>query len=246
MDRMLYIAMTGAKQNVYAQAINNNNLANASTTGFRSDFATFRSMPVFGEVIPARAYSMAERPGTNFVNGPVNSTGRSLDVAVAGEGWLAVQASDGKEAYTRAGDLQVTATGLLTGPSGLPVLGDGGPITIPAASTIQIGNDGTLSILPEGAVAGQETVVGRLKLVNPDFKELYKGDDGLMRLKSGDAAPADAQVRLISASLEGSNVNVAEALVNMIDLQRQFEMQVKMMQNADKNSEYASQMMRLA
>jgi len=246
MDRMLYVAMTGAKQTMLAQAANTNNLANANTTGFRADFAAFRSMPVFGPGHPSRAYSMTERPGTDFEAGPINATGRNLDVAIRDKGFLAVQGVDGTEGYTRSGYLRVSDGGLLTTASGLPVIGDGGPISIPPASDIQIASDGTVSILPEGAEVGNEEVVARIKLVNPDETQLFKGLDGLIRQKNGEAAPADAQVRVVTGSLEGSNVNISEALVNMIDLARHYEMQVKMMNSADKNAESTSQLMRLS
>lgn len=245
MDRMLYVAMTGAKQTLVAQAANAHNLANVSTSGFRADLAAFRAMPVFGPGQATRVYAMAERPGIDFSAGVVSNTGRELDVAVHGEGWIAVQGRDGREAYTRAGDLRVTPNGQLTTGAGLPVLGNGGPIAIPQYEKLDIGADGTISIRATGQAAAALATVDRIKLVNLPVEELRKGEDGLMRLRDGREADADVRVQLISGSLEGSNVNAVDALVNMLTLQRQFEMQVKMMRTTEETDAAAAQVMRL-
>lgn len=246
MDRMLYVAMTGARQTMQAQTVNANNIANVNTTGFRQDLAAMRSMPVYGPGMPSRVYGMTEKPGTDMTPGALMTTGRSLDVAVKGQGWIAVQGLDGNEAYTRAGDLQVTNTGLLRTGAGYPVIGDNGPISLPPSSKIEIGSDGTISIIPQGNAATDMQEVARIKLVNPDSGDLYKGEDGLMRLEDGEQAVAEADVRLATGALESSNVNIAEALVNMIDLARQFEMQVKMMKTAERNDQKAAQIVQLS
>lgn len=245
MDRMLYIAMTGAQQTMQATVANNHNLANLNTTGFRADLAQFRSMPVFGEGHPTRVYAMAERPGVDFTPGPLQSTGRDLDVAVQGEGLIAVQDPEGNEAYTRAGNLKISSNGILTTGAGHPVLGEGGPVAIPPAETVEIGTDGTISIRPVGQEANTLAVLDRIKLVNPPSTELEKGKDGLLRLADGAAAPADASVGLVSGMLESSNVNGVDAMVEMIALARQYEMQVKMMKAAEENDSASAQMLRM-
>ena len=246
MDRMLYVAMTGARQTMQAQTVNANNIANVNTTGFRQDLAAMRSMPVYGPGMPTRVYGMTEKPGTDLNPGSLMTTGRSLDVALKGQGWIAVQGQDGNEAYTRAGDLQVTSTGLLQTGAGHLVMGNAGPISLPPSSKIEIGGDGTISMVAQGDEAADIQEVGRIKLVNPPADELYKGEDGLMRLAQGEQADADANVRLAVGALESSNVNIAEALVNMIDLARQFEMQVKMMKTAERNDQKAAQIMQMS
>lgn len=247
MDRVLFLAMSGAQQATQAQAINTNNLANLSTTGFKSDLAQFRSMPVFGPGEPTRVYAMAEHPGVDTRPGALNTTGRNLDVAVRGQGWLAVQAPDGGEAYTRAGDLRVSNTGFLETGAGHPVLGNGGaPISVPPAESIQIGTDGTISIRPVGQEANVLAEVDRIKLVDPPSADLIKGKDGLMRLSSGAQAPADANVNLVSGALETSNVSAVESMVNMIELARQYEMNIKIMQSAKENDAASNEMMRMA
>ncbi|MDH5370533.1 MAG: flagellar basal body rod protein FlgF, partial [Gammaproteobacteria bacterium] len=169
MDRMLYIAMNGAKQNMLAQSINANNLANISTTGFRADLAAARSMPLFGGTgHPTRVYSMTEKPGIDFKQGAMSTTGRDLDIAIAGKGFISVQAPDGSEAYTRAGDLKTDNAGVLQTGAGYVVLGESGPITIPEAAKVDIGKDGTISITQVGEADGGSTIIDRLKLVNPD------------------------------------------------------------------------------
>ncbi|MGX2040117.1 flagellar basal-body rod protein FlgF [Methylocaldum sp. MU1018] len=245
MDRSLYVAMSGAKQILLAQASNANNLANANTLGFRADFEQLRSMPVFGNGYPSRVYAMAERPGVDLSTGSLQTTGRDLDVAVDGDGWLAVQAGDGSEAYTRAGDLHITPTGQLVTGSGLPVLGNAGPIAIPPAQKVEIGADGTISIIPQAANAVDLTVLDRIKLVKPDKSRLEKGADGLMRTQDGVPAEATNEVRLVTGSLEGSNVGTVEEMVQMIELARQFEYQIKMMKTVEDNGNASAELMRI-
>ena len=242
---MLYVAMSGAKQNMLAQAHNANNMANVSTSGFKADLAAARSMPLFGEGLPTRVFSMTEREGTDFNQGSLQATGRSLDVAIKGDGFLAVQSNTSGESYTRAGSLHVSATGILETSSGLAVIGDGGPISIPEAKKVEISSDGIITTITQ--TKGSEVVneIGRLKLVNPNLNNVIKGNDGLFHLKDGSTAQEDANVKLISGTIEGSNVNIATELVNMIELARQFEMQVKMMKVAEKNDEQATRLLNI-
>jgi flagellar basal-body rod protein FlgF len=245
MDEMIYLAMTGARQTEYAQTINSNNLANVSTTGFRADLHSFSSVPIDGPGVDARINAVVESYGTDLAQGPVSNTGRDLDIAVRGNGFIAVQAPDGSEAYTRAGDLRVEAGGLLSTGAGHLVLGDGGPVAIPPNSSLLIGNDGTISVQPLGQGPETLAIVDRIKLVKPEIAELQKGADGLLHLTDGSGADADASVSVLSGSLEQSNVNVAKTLVNMIELARQYEMQINVIKAAEENADAAATMMRL-
>jgi flagellar basal-body rod protein FlgF len=244
MDRMLYVAMSGAKETLISQANASNNLANANTTGFLSDLNQFRSMPVFGAGHPTRVYAMGERPGSDFRPGGINSTGRELDVALKDGGWIALQARDGGEAYSRRGDLHVDENGMLRNGNDLPVIGNGGPIAIPPYDKIDIGTDGTISILPQGATGEQLAAIDRIKLVAPQHGEMQKGEDGLFRRTDGEEADADAAQRLVSGALETSNVNIVNEMVDMIELSRRFELQVKMMKTAQENSTAAASILR--
>lgn len=244
MDRMLYVAMSGASETLLAQSTNSHNLANANTTGFLADLQQFRSMPVFGEGFPTRVYALSERPKLDFTPGPIHATERDLDVAVKGDGWITVQAPDGSEAYTRAGDLQIDANGLLMTGTGLPVIGNSGPIAIPPAEKIEFATDGTISIRPLGQGANALAVIDRIKLVNPSIDSLDKGEDGLIRLKDGTVAQADANAQLVAGYLEGSNVNMVDAMVDMIELARRFEMQVKMMKTAEETDSASASLLR--
>ncbi len=246
MDRMLYLAMSGAKQTMQAQAISTHNLANVNTTGFKADLAAARSMPVFGEGHPSRVYAMTERPGINFDHGSAQFTGNELDFAINGDGFIAVIAADGSEAYTRRGDLRINASGLLENGAGQLILGEGGPIALPPSEKVELGIDGIVSVRPVGQAANTLAQVDRIKLVNPQLSDLVKGEDGLFRMKDGSDAPADAVVEIIPGSLEGSNVNAVAEMVNMINLQRQFEMQIKAMKSVEENDSAAAQIMRLA
>lgn len=238
MDRLIYTAMTGAKHLMYRQDALAQNLANANTTGFRADLVALRAVPAQGQEAGTRVFTVETTTGADFASGPMQSTGRPLDVAVQGAGWIAVQALDGNEAYTRAGNLQVSADGTLQLPNGLPVLGEGGPITVPADAALSIAADGTISA--KTASSPNVNQVGRIKLVNPETAELEKGLDGLFRVRGGEPAEADPNVRLAEGTLEGSNVNVVEAMIGMIAAARQFEMQMKMLSTAEQNEQKAS------
>lgn len=247
MDKLLYIAMSGAKENLNSLAVRSNNLANANTLGFKADFEEARAMQAYGDGLPSRVFSLAERPGQSFQHGSLQTTGRELDVAIQGDGWLTVQDKDGKEAYTRNGSLQVSPLGVLQTSNGLNVLDTTGqPITLPMPlEKIQITEDGTINARLQGDAPSATQNLQQIKLVNPTNKDMEKGEDGLFRRTDGKTETASATVRLASGALENSNVNVVEELTNLIKLQRQFETQIKMMSTAEKNDESQNQLLKL-
>lgn len=245
MDKALYVAMTGGKHISRAQTVHANNMANANTLGFRADFAQARAAAVYyGDGLPTRVYALAENPGTDFREGSLIETGRDLDVAVDGEGWIAVQGHDGTEAYTRTGSLRITAQGQLQTADGRQVLGDTGPLTLPPYEKVQIGDDGTISVQAQGQAPNVLAEIGRIKLVRLDDSQLEKGGDGLLRLRPGQPpAVPDATVRLQSGFVEGSNVNVVEEFTDIIALARQFDLQLKLMRTAEDNSGAATRLL---
>lgn len=245
MDRMLYLAMNGAKQTMIAQQANTHNLANANTTGFRQDLITFEAVPVEGPGFESRTYALTRGPSVSLEQGPTNATGRALDVAINGPGFFAVQAADGTEAYTRAGDLRIGPGGVLTTGRGDIVLGNGGPIALEAAESVVIGTDGTISIRPVGEGPDNILEVNRLKLVNPDPATLEKRPDGLIGIRGGELANPDAAVTVLPGSREGSNVSAVDSMVNMISLSRSYELSVKMMQVAEENDAASASLLRL-
>lgn len=228
-----------------AQTVNTHNLANASTTGFRADLKAASSLPVEGPGLPTRVYSKIESVGIDFTPGTEMSTGRELDVAIDGEGWIAIQAPDGGEAYTRAGDLRVNSLGLLQNGAGYSVLGNSGPVAVPPFEKLEIAGDGTISIRPLGQAVSTLAVVDRIRLVNPPSGQLTKGPDGMVRMVSGDPAVVDGSVHVQSGILEASNVNPVESMVNLIELARQFETQVRVMRTAEENDRASAQLMRI-
>ncbi|TDJ65160.1 MAG: flagellar basal body rod protein FlgF [Proteobacteria bacterium] len=246
MDRMIYLAMSAAKQMLTAQAVSAHNLANASTVGFKADYDTFRAMPVFGPGHPTRAFAMVERSGINSQPGSFETTANNLDIAVNGDGFIAVQSPDGSEAYTRAGDLKITVSGQLKTGAGHAVLGNGGPIALPQSESILIGTDGTISIRPIGQESTTLADVDRIKLVAPDFADLVKGEDGLFRLRDGSQAPPDSSVTVTSGVLERSNVNVVSEMIAMIEHARQYEMAIKAMRSAQENDAAGARILRIA
>lgn len=240
MDRLIYIAMTGARQVMEQQTTTSHNLANLNTTGFRAQLDSFRAVPVQGPSLPTRAFVLDATTGADFTRGLIRQTGNPLDVAVQGAGWIAMQGADGREVYTRNGELKVSDTGVLTGPGGMAVMGDGGPISVPVDGRASIAADGTVSTMDARSIV---TVVGRIRLVNPPDAELQRGDDGLFRTRSGQPAEGDAVVRLSPGSIEGSNVNAVDAMVNLIALSRAFELQMNLLKNAESNEAKASQIL---
>ena len=246
MDRLIYTAMTGAKQILEQQATASHNLANVSTSGFRAQLDTFRAVPVVGPGLPTRAFVVDSTVGADFRAGTIQQTGRVLDLAIQGDGWLAVEKADGSEGYTRAGSLKINENGVLQTENGLNVLSDTGPITIPPDVRLTVASDGTISQVDSGATPGATIDLARLKLVNPDEGNLVRSDDGLFVTKNGEVPDADANVHVISGALEGSNVNAIDAMVNMISLSRQFELHMDMLKHAESNEAKASEFLALS
>ncbi|KPQ25000.1 MAG: flagellar basal-body rod protein FlgF [Halomonas sp. HL-48] len=249
MDRMLYTAMSGAKHTMDQQSVVSNNLANVATSGFRAQLQAARSVPVEGDaLLPTRASAVTTTPGTDYTQGPIERTGRSLDVAMQDDAWMAVLDEDGDETYNRRGDLQIDSDGVLMNGVGQPVAGDGGPVVVPQGAQVSIGADGTISAIPQGEGPEALVNVGRIKLVTPEEGELVRGEDGLFRAPPNeDGEPgglvADEDATLVSGALEGSNVSAVDTMVTMIDAARRYDMQMKMLSSADENAQRANSML---
>ncbi|MGC3964783.1 MAG: flagellar basal-body rod protein FlgF [Rhodocyclaceae bacterium] len=244
MDKLIYTAMSGAKATMSRQASVANNLANVSTTGFRAEMNRLRAVPVQSEALPSRAHVVEATLGADMRAGAIMQTGRSLDMAIQGEGWFAVRAADGSEAYTRDGSFTVDANGMLRTRSGLEVLDDGGnPITLPPDNSIELGGDGTLTATPRDGTLNAANPVARLKLVNPDPATMQRRDDGLFRTAGNQPAAADDNVKALGGALEGSNVSMVNQMVQMISLQRHYEMHTKLLQTAQEDDRAATQIL---
>ena len=244
MDKLIYTAMTGAKHTLGQQAAVAHNLANATTDAFRSEFSMLRAVPIRGEGMNTRAFVVDSTPGTDFSPGSIQTTGRSLDVAILGRGWFAVRAPDGSEAYTRSGSFEIGINGQLQTRAGHLVIGNtGGPIAIPPDVNIEFASDGTISSIPTDNQPNQVAQVGILKLVDPADSNMERRADGLFRTRDEIPLAASANVQITSGALEGSNVNVVEQMVAMIALARQFDIQMKMLQNAERNDQNAAQLL---
>jgi len=247
MDNFIYVAASGAREAMLAQSVNSNNLAHASTTAFRGDLAMAQSRYLHGEGHSSRVYGNVSNSAVDFTRGVINTTGRELDIAVNGPGWMVVQSpADGSEAYSRRGDLHITELGQLINGAGEQLMGDSGPIALPPFSEIAIGSDGTVSIVGLGEDANALAAVATIKLVNPDQADLVKGEDGLIRMREGEPAPVDDSVRVVSGSLESSNVNTVAAMVDMIELARQFESYVKIMGTAEEMDRASAELMSMS
>lgn len=245
MDKLIYVAMTGAREAMRGQATTAHNLANISTTGFRALRNVLDSAPVYGSGLPSRVNTVRQPELWNASQGEIQATGRDLDVALRGPGWLAVQDPDGNEAYTRNGNLRTTANGVLETASGNPVLGNGGPITLPPYEKVFIGDDGQISIVPQGQTAETLVQVDRLRLVNPPATDLVRSGDGLFQVRDGSTAAPDPLVTVSSGQLESSNVNAAASLAEMIEMSRHYEMQVRAMNTADELDSTSARLLRL-
>lgn len=239
MDRLLYIAMSGAIHTMNQQATTSNNLANVTTTAFRSQIDSFRAVPVISEGSPTRDFVVDAEVGTDFRLGGIQHTGRVLDIALLNDGWLAVEMPDGTEAYTRNGSLTVTPQGLLQTREGYNVRGTDGPVVLPTDLPYTFGTDGTISSMDDTTTPRTVMAIGQLRLVNPPEDQMVRGTDGFFRLRDGGVPPADPGVKIVNGALESSNVNAAETLVNIINLARQFELQMNMISHADENASRA-------
>ncbi|MEA3178234.1 MAG: flagellar basal-body rod protein FlgF [Gammaproteobacteria bacterium] len=243
MDKLLYVAMSGAKETLRAQAANTHNLANASTTGFKADLSAFQSRAVTGPGYASRVYATDQTVGWDHGVGAIEQTGNPLDLAIHGQGFFAVQDVTGNEAYTRAGDLHVDPTGQLLTATGLPVMGDNGPISVPPHTSVAVGSDGTISIVPLGQSPNTVSIVGRVKLVNPSLDTIQRSNDGLFRATNGQPLEADAATTVDSGSLESSNVDLASCMVNMIELSRHFDLQVKALHTAEEDGQASAKLL---
>lgn len=246
MDRALYVAMTGAAQTLKAQAVNSHNLANASTVGFKAELAAQQAVAINGPMMQTRVNTSLQGNGFDASMGSLMHTGNPLDVALASDRWLAVQAPDGSEAYTRAGNLQVGADGLLSNGAGHLVLGEGGPLSVPPNTQVSVGADGTVTVVPMGQGPEAPVTIGRLKIVGAEAQQLERGADGLMRAREGQNLETASGQVLAAGTLEGSNVNLADSMVTMIQLARNFELQVKLMKTAEQNDQASSSLMRMS
>ncbi len=248
MDHALYVAMTGAKENLNSLAIRGNNIANASTIGFKADFEQARAMQAYGEGHPTRVFSLTERPGHNMSSGAISTTGRDLDVAIKGEGFIAVEDRNGDEAYVRTGSLAIDSEGILRTSSGLAVRDiSGDTVTIPMpVQSLSINADGTIQGVPEGMEHNTIEEFAQIKLVKPSIREVYKGQDGLFRLKDGSQALEDPTVSLVNGAVEMSNVNVAAEMTQLIRIQRQFEANMKIMKTAEEMDQSSNTLLRLS
>ena len=245
MDRLIYTALSGMRGAMARQTTTANNLANANTTGFRAELSSAQALWLRGPGLESRVETSQQVVAADMAPGSVTDTGRELDVAMQGDALLAVQAEDGSEAYTRRGDLQVSPTGVVTTGDGHPVLGDGGPLTLPPADSVRIAQDGAIWIVPTGGDPNQPQQVDRLKLATPAGSRIQKGVNGLFRVMGGGALPSDPDARLTPHSLEGSNVNTSQTLIDMIEASRSWDMQLQLVTQAREMDTSAADLMRL-
>ncbi|MGY2734749.1 flagellar basal body rod protein FlgF [Sphingomonas sp. UYP23] len=245
MDKLVYTAASGLKAHLASQAAIANNMANASTIGFRADRVVFDRLSLKGSAFDTRTPASAEVVDADRKAGTIQQTGRPLDVAVASDSWLTVQAPDGTEAYTRRGDLEIAPSGVLQTGDGFPVIGSGGPITIPPAQGVSISADGQISIIPIGGDAKNPQVIDTLKIASAKGSDTVKGTDNLLYVRGGGVLPADVDAKIESGALEGSNVNMTQALVDMIENQRSYEVQANLMKSAKDMDESSASVMRL-
>lgn len=245
MDKLVYTAASGMRARLSAQAAIANNMANANTTGFRADRATFDRLQLDGPGFADRAPAGEEVEDCDRSSGALQQTGRDLDVAVTGDAWMAVQATDGSEAYTRRGDLEVAPSGVLQTGEGYPVMGGSGPITLPPYSSVKIGGDGTISYVPQGGDPKAPQTLDKIKLVSTKGSATVKGMDNLLRVKGGGVLPDDLDAKVQGGALESSNVNMTSALVDMIENQRSYEVEANLMKSAKDMDESGASVMRL-
>lgn len=245
MDRMIWTAATAMSASMARQRMLASNMANAQTIGFRAEVMQFTPMTLEGAGLEVRALADAEVRGARMEPGALTETGRALDIAVAGEALIAVQASDGSEAYTRRGDLSVSPNGVLVTGDGSPVLGEGGPIAVPPGAAVSIAPDGAVLLADPANAAAPPQEVARIKLAGWRGTKIDKGLDGLFRVTGGGVLPADADARVVPGSLEQSNVRPSEVLVELVEAQRLFDLRTKLIATAKELDEGGASLMRI-
>ena len=245
MDRLIYTALTGMNAAMDRQRATANNLANASTPGFRKEVFAVTPATLRDGSLEARAVARGAVRGADMDAAKVNPTGKPLDIAVDGAALIAYQGPDGGEIYSRRGDLRVAASGVLENGEGLPVLGNGGPITVPVGFQISIGKDGTVLARDPAAPDQPAQELNRIKLASPEGSTLAKGIDSFLKVPGGGVLPPDPTATVTSGALEMSNVETAATLVEMIDAQRAFEQRAKVLRTAGELDEAGASLMSL-
>ncbi|MCX7863908.1 MAG: flagellar basal body rod protein FlgF [Novosphingobium sp.] len=245
MDRLIYTAVSGLSAAMARQRMIASNMANAQTIGFRAETMETLPMTLEGAPLEVRALAQGRVEGASLKEGPINRTGRDLDIALQGEVMLAVQAKDGAEAYTRRGDLSIAPSGLLQNGEGLPVIGTGGPVTVPLGTRVSIAPDGRVLAADPSQPDQPPVEVARIKLASTRGSVLRKGLDGLFRVPGGGVLPDDPGARVVPGALEGSNVSMSAVLVDMIETQRMFEMRSKLVSTARELDEGSARLMRI-
>lgn len=245
MDRVIYTSLTAMRGSMARQTAIANNLANAQTPGFRADMAEAQTLWLHGSGLDARAVTSEEVIGADMQAGTVMATGRDLDIAMQGEAMLVVQAPNGEEGYTRRGDLKLASSGLLTTGDGHPVQGAQGPVTIPPADSIRVDEEGRVWVVPAGGDPENPLQVDRLRLAGPTGSDIVKGLDGLFRVRGGGILPDDPEARVVTRSLEGSNVSATTALVSMIEASKAWDSQLKLISDAREMDSSTANLMQL-
>jgi flagellar basal-body rod protein FlgF len=247
MEPILYKAIIGGKSDFDKQATIANNLANVNTPGFKADLyqaqTNYMQGPEGMHDAQTQSIIMQGSNGVDTSPGDLITTGRDLDVAIDGDGWMAVQDSKGREAYTRGGSLRLDVNGQLITSSGKAVLGDGGPISIPPAKSIEIGSDGTITVVPLDGDVKSLAILDRIKLVKLDKTNVFKNDEGLIQIKNGGTATPDSNIRLLNGSIEGSNVKAIDQMVAMISAGREFDAHMKLLSTVDDNGQKLAQLL---
>ena len=239
MDKLIFTAVSGAERLLRSQQVHANNLANMETTGFRANLELSTAQSLSGSGFDDRHYARMQSDTVSARSGPVKETGRDLDVAVTGNGYLAVQWQGG-EAYTRAGAIEIDADGALS-VNGHALLGEGGPVVLPPHNAVTIGADGSISVLAPGTADMQ--VIDKLRLVNAEAGEVTKNEGGLIVSRSGQPLATDPAVTVRGRHLEGSNVSAVEEMVATMSLNRTFEIQMKLFKANDSMTEAGNRLL---
>ena len=245
MDRLVYTAVSGMNASMMRERMTASNMANAQTIGFKAEVMRAETVTLDGPQLDVRAMNRSEVKGANMKEGAIIATGRPLDVAMTGNTMLAVQSVGGQEAYTRRGDLSVSTTGVIENGEGLPVLGESGPLMVPPGAMVSISQDGSVMVYDPTTPEQAPQKLDRLKLVSTQGSQLEKDLAGVFRVPGGGVLPVNDDAKVIPESLEQSNVNSSEVLVDMIESQRLFDLRTKLVSTAKELDEGSSKLMRL-
>ena len=249
MDKLIYTAFNTVNNIYDNRAVRAQNLANISVPGYKRDLGSKSVGTAFLDNMQTlQSRAMAIQDDNNYFSsqpGSLSQTDVDTDIAISGDGYFLVQGT-GAPSLSRRGDLRVANDGTLENGTSQKILNSELlPIQVPAYRAMKISDDGNVIIEPLGSDPGTEQVIGKIAMTLAEGVSLKKFADGEIRALDGTVPPLDDTVSVLPKHVELSNVNVTEELINSIEDQRQYEINIKMISSASELDESGATLMRM-